>query len=303
MIKSYSMMIHGGAGELDHVHKQKDTLPYLESMRDILEHGRKILKQGGSALDAVETCASLLEDNLLFNAGRGSVLNAEGKVEMDAAIMDGFNLNAGAVAGITRIANPVELARLVLEKSDHVMLIGKGAMHFARQHGFKTVSEKYLITDKRREEYKKLCAGTHKDKEHSHGTIGAVAWDKRGNLAAATSTGGMVYKQPGRIGDTPVIGAGVYADNKTCAVSATGHGEMFMRTVLAKHIADLVEFKKLDVSSAAKRGIDYLQQKVNGQGGVIVIDRYGYCSGYFNTRTMIHGWTERGGKTHCKIRK
>src|SRR3990170_1848068 len=211
MAKTWSLMIHGGAGELDLVRKHIDAQPYLESLQIILEYGQKILRRGGTALDAVEMCASMLEDNPLFNAGRGAVLNEAGKVELDAAIMDGKSLNAGAVAGITRIANPVQLARLVLVKSKHVLLIGNGALRFAKQHG----------------------------------TIGAVAMDKRGNLAAATSTGGLVCKSQGRVGDTPIIGAGLYADNKTCAVSTTGHGEMFMCTVLAKHIADLIAFKKL----------------------------------------------------------
>lgn len=299
--KTYSLMIHGGAGELDHVRNHRDALPWLESMRTILEHGRNILKRGGRALDAVETCATLLEDNPLFNAGRGSVLNEDGKVEMDAAIMDGLDLNAGAVAGITRIVNPIKLARLVLQESEHVMFTGEGAMHFAKQHGIKTVPEKYLITDKRREEYKKLCAIKRKERKHNHGTIGAVAWDKNDNLAAATSTGGMFYKHQGRVGDSPVIGAGVYADNQTCAVSATGHGEKFMRTVLAKHIADLVEFRKLGAAAAAKRGIAYLKQKVNGRGGVIVIDHQGHCGAAFNTRTMIRGWIEHGGETHFTL--
>lgn len=295
-------MIHGGAGELDHARKHEDVLPYLESIRIFLEHGQKILKHGGTALEAVEICASMLEDNPLFNAGRGAVLNEAGKVELDAAIMDGKSLNAGAVAGITRIANPVQLARLVLKEGKHVMLFGEGAIRFAKQHDIRTVTDSYFITDKRLEEYKKIRTAMQIKEKQKHGTIGAVAMDKKGNLAAATSTGGLVCKQQGRIGDSPLIGAGVYADNKTCAVSATGRGEMFMRTVLAKHIADLIAFKKLDAASAAKQGINYLKRKVNGRGGVIVIDSYGRCSARFNTRTMIHGWIERSGEIHCKIK-
>ena len=302
MAKTWSLMIHGGAGELDLVRKHIDAQPYLESLQIILEYGQKILRRGGTALDAVEMCASMLEDNPLFNAGRGAVLNEAGKVELDAAIMDGKSLNAGAVAGITRIANPVQLARLVLVKSKHVLLIGNGALRFAKQHGSKTVSECYFITDKRLEEYNKLHTTMRIKENQKHGTIGAVAMDKRGNLAAATSTGGLVCKSQGRVGDTPIIGAGLYADNKTCAVSTTGHGEMFMCTVLAKHIADLIAFKKLDAASAAKQGINYLKRKVNGRGGVIVIDRFGRCSARFNTRTMVHGWIERSGEIHCKIK-
>lgn len=294
-------MIHGGAGELDRVRKHTDVVPYLESIKIILEKGNNLLKRGGTALDAVEVCVSMLEDNSLFNAGRGAVLNENGIAELDAAIMDGKNLNAGAVAGLSHIANPVQLARLVLEKSNHVMLIANGAERFARQQGIKPVTNKYFITDKRLEEYKKLRAPGRIDKRYKHGTVGAVAMDKKGNLAAATSTGGLVCKQPGRIGDSPIIGAGTYADNKTCAVSATGHGEMFMRTVLAKHIADLVQFKKLDAGSAAKLGINYLKHRIDGHGGVIVIDRYGRCAARFNTRTMIHGWVERGKELHYTI--
>lgn len=302
MKKTWSLMIHGGAGELDHFHKHADVQPYLESTRIILEHGRKLLMRGGAALDAVELCASLLEDNPLFNAGCGAVLNESGMIELDAAIMDGNNLDAGAVAGISHISNPVQLARLVLEKSNHVMLVGTGAEHFAKQYGMKFVDENYFITDKRLEEYKKLHTAKQIRKTRKHGTIGAVAMDKNGNLAAATSTGGLVCKQQGRVGDSPVIGAGIYADNKTCAISATGHGEMFMRTVLAKHIADLIQFKKLDIDTAVKQGINYLRRKVDGRGGIIAINRYGRCSAHFNTRTMIHGWIERGGESYYMIK-
>jgi beta-aspartyl-peptidase (threonine type) len=302
MKKIWSLMIHGGAGELDHVRNRADTLPYLESIRVIMQRGRALLEQGGSALATVELCASLLEDDPLFNAGHGAVLNEDGVAVLDAAIMDGEDLNAGAVAGISRIANPIRLARLVLDKSRHVMLAGDGAEQLAKDHGMKTVSGDYFITGHRLQEYKKIHESRRQREPRQHGTIGAVAMDQKGNLAAATSTGGLVYKQAGRIGDTPVIGAGVYADNKTCAVSATGHGEMFMRTVLAKHIADLIQFKKLDSAAAVKHGIRYLKRRVNGRGGVIVIDRYGRCSAAFNTRTMIHGWIERSGEIHCRIR-
>jgi L-asparaginase / beta-aspartyl-peptidase len=210
MKKTWSLMIHGGAGELDRVRKHTDIAPYLESIKIILEKGNKLLKRGGTALDAVELCVSMLEDNSLFNAGRGAVLNESGVAELDAAIMDGKSLNAGAVAGLSHIANPVQLARLVLEKSNHVMLIANGAERFARQHDIKSVTNKYFITDKRLEEYKKLRAGRQIDKRRKHGTVGAVAMDKKGNLAAATSTGGLVCKQQGRVGDSPIIGAGTY---------------------------------------------------------------------------------------------
>ena len=296
-------MIHGGAGELDKLRNNADAECYLRSIRKILEHGLVILKRGGPALDAVETCVTMLEDDPLFNAGRGSVLNERGKVSMDAAIMDGRNLGAGAVADIERIANPVKLARLVLAASKHVMLTGSGALRFAREHGTRLVPAAYHVTDERRDEYRKLRALSQRKAEKSsnnhHGTVGAVARDRNGNLAAATSTGGMACKKNGRIGDSPIIGAGVYADNRACAVSATGHGEMFMRTVLAKHIADLIVFRKMDAETAAKYGISYLKRTVNGRGGVIVIDRNGRCAARFNTRTMVHGWLDRDGEIHC----
>ena len=296
-------MIHGGAGALDKITNPQEAEPSLRSIRRILERGQAILRRSGTALDAVETCASLLEDDPLFNAGRGSVLNEHGKITMDAAIMDGRNLDAGAVAGIHRIVHPIKLARLVLEESDHVMLIGDGALRLARTHKMKLVPESYHITEHRLEEYNRIRQKQrHKPdaaSEHKHGTIGAVAMDKKGNLAAAASTGGIPYKKEGRVGDTPIIGAGVYADNSLCAVSATGHGEMFMRTVLAKHIADLVSFRKMGVESAARSGIAYLKRKVNGRGGVIVIDKNGRCAACFNTRTMVHGWIAQDGDIHC----
>ena len=303
MAKFYSLMIHGGAGALDKIRNSRDADTCLRSIRNILECGQAILKRGGAALDAVETCASMLEDDPLFNAGRGSVLNERGKVTMDASIMDGRRLDAGAVAGISGITNPVRLARLVLDESDHVMLIGEGALRLARRHKMKTVPERYHITRHRLDEYYRIKEKQRGKKDaspgHRHGTIGAVARDKKGNLAAATSTGGIPFKKEGRVGDSPIIGAGVYADNALCAVSATGHGEMFMRTVLAKHIADLMSFKKMDVKAAARSGIAFLGRKINGQGGVIVIDRHGRCAACFNTRTMVHGWIEQGGDIKC----
>jgi L-asparaginase / beta-aspartyl-peptidase len=307
MAKSFSLMIHGGAGELDRIKNPDTALPYLDSIRAILEHGRKILEQDGSALDAVETCAAMLEDEPMFNAGKGSVLNDQGKVENDAAIMDGRNLGAGAVAGLTGIANPVKLARVILSECEHVLLIGEGARQFATQYGIESVSDDYLITDYRRIQFEKARSAGNVtldqdpaiDPDDKYGTIGAVARDSDGNLAAATSTGGMVNKMRGRVGDSPIIGAGVFADNLTCAVSATGYGEDFMRTVLAKHISNLIEFKRLDAKSAVRQSIDYLVNRVNGRGGVIVVDSDGYCASGFSTMTMIHGWIEHGSKIIC----
>jgi len=308
---SYSLMVHGGAGALDNVKDNKTALRYLESIRRILEHGREVLELGGSALQAVETCASLLEDDPVFNAGCGSVLNENGKVEMDAAIMDGRDLSAGAVAAVDNIANPIQLARLVMTKSEHVMLISEGAMRFADHCGVERVPEDYFYTPERVEQLHQARIQhkimlDHDDSEQGsedrkYGTIGAIARDPGGNLAAATSTGGIVNKRMGRVGDSPIIGAGVFADNETCAVSATGYGEDFMRSVISKTISDFIYMKGMDARQATEAGIDYLKRKVNGRGGVIVIDRYGNCASGFTTSKMIHGWIERGGEANCRF--
>jgi len=303
---TYSLMIHGGAGALDNVKDEKTAVRYLESIRRILEHGREILELGGSALQTVEACASLLEDDPVFNAGCGSVLNENGKVEMDAAIMDGRDLSAGAVAAIENIANPIQLARFVMTESEHVMLIAEGAMRFADHCGMERAPENYFYTPDRVEQLKQARLKhkimlDHDDLEadsedQKYGTIGAIALDMNGNLAAATSTGGIVNKRMGRVGDSPIIGAGVYADNETCAVSATGYGEDFMRSVISKTISDFIFMKGMNAAEATQAGIDYLNRKVKGRGGVIVIDHEGNCASGFTTKKMIHGWIEHGGE-------
>ena len=307
--KAYSIMLHGGAGALDNVKDDKTATRYLESIRRTLEHGREIMELGGSALQAVETCASLLEDDPIFNAGCGSVLNEYGKVEMDAAIMDGRNLAAGAVAAVENISNPIQLARMVMTESEHVMLISDGAMRFADHCNIQRVPENYFYTPDRIEQLKQARLRhkimlDHDDadensEDQKYGTIGAIAMDPNGNLAAATSTGGIVNKRMGRVGDSPIVGAGVYADNETCAVSATGYGEDFMRTVIAKTIADFIYMKEMNATEATKAGMEYLSRKVKGRGGVIVIDGNGHCSAGFTTKKMIHGYIEHGGETIC----
>jgi beta-aspartyl-peptidase (threonine type) len=259
----------------------------------------------------VETCASLLEDDPVFNAGCGSVLNESGKVEMDAAIMDGRDLSAGAVAAVDNIANPVQLARLVMSKSEHVMLIAEGAMRFADHCGMERVAENYFYTPDRVEQLRQARlqhkimldhdAAEEDTEDQKYGTIGAIAMDPMGNLAAATSTGGIVNKRMGRVGDSPIIGAGVYADNETCAVSATGFGEDFMRSVIAKTISDYMYMQGMNAHQATAAGIEYLVRKVKGRGGVIVIDRDGNCSSGFTTKKMIHGWIEKGGEACCRF--
>jgi beta-aspartyl-peptidase (threonine type) len=307
MPETFSLMVHGGAGALDNVKDNKTALRYLESLRGILEHGRNILRLGGSALEAVEECATLLEDDPIFNAGCGSVLNEDGKVEMDAAIMDGRDLSAGAVAAVQNIANPIQLARLVMSESEHVMLISEGAMLFADHCGMKRTPDHYFFTPDRIKQLDEARLkgrimldhdSTEEDSEdQKYGTIGAVARDLEGNLAAATSTGGIVNKRNGRVGDSPIVGAGVYADNETCAVSSTGFGEEFMRTVIAKTISDAIEMRGDDAHSAVAYGIDYLRRKVSGRGGVIVVDCDGRCASDFTTKKMIHGWIEKGGES------
>lgn len=296
MKKKYSLMIHGGAG-MSH-----DMEKYSPSLMSILETGGKMLASGSSSVDVVERCVSMLEDDPLYNAGRGSVLNSRGKIEMDASIMNGQNLAAGAVAAVKDIKNPVCLARMVMDKSSHVMLIADGALEFAREKGVLTMPEEYFLTEDRRLQWEKameesivaLDHNSPQNKNKKLGTVGAVAMDVFGNLAAATSTGGLVNKKYGRVGDTPIIGAGVYADNETCAVSATGIGEHFIRTVLAKTISEVIHYQKVGAGEAAKIGIEYLVRKVKGLGGVIVIDKDGCCGSAFSTPTMIHGSVCKG---------
>lgn len=311
MQKTFSLMVHGGAGALDNVKDNKTALRYLESIRTVLEHGREILNRGGTALEAVEDCASLLEDDPVFNAGCGSVLNENGKVEMDAAIMDGRDLSAGAVAAVSNIANPIQLARLVMAESEHVLLISDGAMKFATHCGMAFTPDHYFFTDDRIKQLEQARLQhrimlDHDDsvddsEEQKYGTIGAVARDLEGNLAAATSTGGIVNKRMGRVGDSPIIGSGVFADNQTCAVSTTGFGEDFMRTVLSKTVSDSIEMLNYDAVRAVEYGIEYLRRKVKGRGGMIVIDSQGNCAADFTTKKMIHGWIEKSGEGQARF--
>jgi len=308
MKPTFSLMVHGGAGDLDAVQGKEVADRYRAGIRHALDQGRVILAGSGCALDAVEACAALLEDDPAYNAGRGSVLNEDGRVEMDAGIMDGRDLSAGAVAAVSGIANPIRLARLIMAHSAHVLLVGEGALRFAEQHGVRRVPDHYFLTPERAVELERLRKKTRarsihrgNDSSGEWGTIGAVARDLAGNLAAATSTGGIVDKRAGRVGDSPIIGAGLYADNESCAVSATGRGEDLMRTAIAKMLADIIELEGDDAGSAAARGMGYLQVKLAGRGGVIVIDRQGRCAAGWTTKRMIHGWIEHGGEAVCRL--
>ncbi|MBE9061432.1 isoaspartyl peptidase/L-asparaginase family protein [cf. Phormidesmis sp. LEGE 11477] len=306
--QSYSLIIHGGAGALEDLKYEASESEFRESVLEILAAGRERLESGVAALDVVEYCVNLLEDNPLYNAGRGSVLNENGEVEMDAALMNGEDLKAGAVTCVKRIKNPISLARQVLEQGDHVMLAAEGALEFAKFCQAELRNDEYFITNARIKQLKEAKAAGRMMLDHEKvkpsqklGTVGAACMDSSGNLAAATSTGGLVNKRWGRVGDTPVVGAGVFADNETCAVSATGYGEQFLRTVFAKTVSDYVQFKGLDAPGAAIAGVDYLVRKVNGAGGVIVVDRHGKCAAAQSTSGLIHGWIELGSEAICKL--
>ncbi|MEM9767383.1 MAG: isoaspartyl peptidase/L-asparaginase family protein [Cyanobacteria bacterium P01_D01_bin.71] len=308
MSNSYSLMIHGGSGCLEDLKYEASEDEFRRSISAILEEGRQYLGRGDRALDVVEYCVALLEDDPLYNAGRGSVLNAKGHVEMDAAVMNGADLRAGAIACVSQVKNPISLARQVLEHGKHVLLMGEGALEFAKLSELELCHEDYFIIPARIEQLKEAKAAGRITLDHERvspaeklGTVGAVARDIHGDLAAATSTGGLVNNHWGRVGDTPMIGAGVFADNESCAVSATGYGEEFLRTVLGKTIAMFVQWRGLDVEAAAQAGIDYLVQRVQGEGGVIVIDADGRCASAQSTTGLICGWIEHGGKVHCTL--
>jgi L-asparaginase / beta-aspartyl-peptidase len=308
MSESYSLMIHGGAGALEDLQHEASEAEFTQSITTILERGRDRLQQGDNAIDVVEYCVTQLEDDRLYNAGKGSVLNAEGKVEMDAALMNGRDLSAGAVACVRNIKNPIALARRVLERGEHVLLMGDGAIEFAKLCEIETYPDDYFITEARIKQLAEAQIAGRMTLDHERikpsgklGTVGAVARDLDANLAAATSTGGLVNKRWGRVGDTPIVGAGVFADNETIAVSATGYGEQFLRTVLAKTISDFVQFRGMDAAGATKAGIEYLVAKVNGEGGVIAIDNAGRCAAAQSTSGLIRGWIELGGESHCKL--
>jgi beta-aspartyl-peptidase (threonine type) len=283
-----------------------------------LRAGYSILAKNGRALDAVETVVRILEDNPFFNAGKGAVFTHEGKIELDAAVMDGKNLAAGAVAGVTTIKNPITAARRVMEKSGHVLLIGKGAEAFAEEQKLEMVDPKYFYTEDRWKALQKLLKEDSLKKEifidtarrslkqqgnhdSKYGTVGAVALDIQGNLAAATSTGGMSNKKFGRVGDVPIIGAGTYANNATCAVSCTGWGEYFIRLVMAKSVSDLVEYKNYSLQKAAEEMIMKKLPQLGGDGGLIAVDKKGNITMPFNTQGMYRGFIKADGKAVVKI--
>lgn len=304
MKPQFAIAIHGGAGTIlkSHLTPEQDAL-YRERLTRALETGYALLECGSTSLDAVEAVVQLLEDDSLFNAGKGAVFNSDGKVELDASIMDGKTLKAGAVAALHHVKNPICLARAVMENSEHVFLIGEGAEAFAKAHQIELVDESYFFTEARWQSLQKAKSKESLTEKEKHGTVGAVALDQFGNLAAATSTGGMTNKKFGRVGDSPIIGAGTYADNETCAVSATGHGEYFIRAVVAHDIAALMRYKNLSVQAAAEEVVMRKLTKLGGTGGVIAIDRNGNIAMPFNTEGMYRGYKVQGGKTFVAIYK
>ena len=283
-INNYAIVIHGGAGTVIRENTSKELQKkYEDKLREALEVGHSILESGGSSVDAVEKTIKILEDSELFNAGKGSVLTNEETVEMDASIMTGSDLNAGAVATLKTIKNPISAARAVMEKSKHVFLSGKGAEIFAVDNGLETVNNNYFITEKQLKQIRKI-------KENKYGTVGCVALDKSGNITAGTSTGGMMNKKWNRIGDVPVIGAGTYANNKTCGVSATGWGEFFIRNVVAYDISAMMEYQNKTLEEAAKISIFDKVGKMGATGGVIGIDKNGSVMMEFNSPGMYRGY-------------
>jgi beta-aspartyl-peptidase (threonine type) len=304
----FGLVIHGGAGN---IYKERYTeaqeAAYRAKLEEALQAGYEILSKGGASMDAVETAIRLLEDSPLFNAGKGAVMTNAKTIELDAAVMDGSNLNAGTVAGIKHVKNPISLARTVMEKSKHVMLAGNGAEVFAKEQGLEMVDNKYFFTERRLKEIEEIRAKERKvkgkevstlemDKRYKFGTVGCAALDKKGNLAAGTSTGGIANKRFGRIGDVPIIGAGTYANNNTCALSATGQGEFFIRNVVTHDISALMEYKDLSLEEAAGEVINVKVAKLNGEGGVIGIDKNGNITMTFNTKGMFRGYVKDDGK-------
>jgi beta-aspartyl-peptidase (threonine type) len=294
-----AIAIHGGAGVIEPAKMTPESeASYRAGLGAALDAGYAVLERGGSSLDAVAAAVRIMEDDPQFNAGRGAVLNHDGDAELDAAIMDGHGPRAGAVADVRHVKNPIELARLVMEDGRHVLLVGAGAEEFALEHGVVLVSRDYFRTEKRAQELEEALRAErarHKPGEHGGGTVGAVALDRAGNLAAATSTGGLTNKHPGRVGDSPLIGAGTYANNESCAVSGTGEGEFFIRQVIAHDICALVQYRHLPLAQAVQEVIQKLQRH-GGEGGVIAIDRSGALAMDFNSVGMFRGARDSHGR-------
>jgi L-asparaginase / beta-aspartyl-peptidase len=293
-INKYIIVIHGGAGTFDKSFNDSLKDEYMNSLKEALSIGKKILENGGKSINAVEKVVNFLENDPKFNAGKGAVFTSAGTHELDASIMNGIDLSCGAVAGVKHIKNPVSLAKLVMTKTKHVLLCGEGADAFGKQMGVEYVDNKYFDTPYRLEQFEKV-------KNSKHGTVGCVALDKYGNLAAATSTGGTGYKLPGRVGDSPIIGAGTYADNKTCAVSCTGEGELFIKNNIAFNVSALMDYKNMALKDAADELI-YKRLDEN-TGGLIAVDKDGNYTTPFNTNGMLRGVANSDGLFEVKVWK
>jgi len=311
---SFAIVIHGGAGGIKRAYFTEQQAAYTLKLQEALDAGYKILENGGVSLDAVEAAINIMENSELFNAGKGAVYNSDGNQEMDAAIMDGKTLNAGAIAGVNHIKNPILAARLVMDSSSHVLLSGKGAEIMAEKYGIEMVDSAYFFTEKRMNQLRKI-QGKEKTQldhtaylikkelidDHKFGTVGAVAMDKNGNIAAGTSTGGMTNKKYGRIGDVPIIGGGTYANNLTCGISATGTGEYFIRTVAAKEVSSLIQYNNKTPAEALHIVLFNQIGPLGGEGGMILLDKYGDVYWDFNSTGMFRGYKKSNGEMKVEM--
>ena len=315
-MSKYTLAIHGGAGTI----LKEDMTPELErayqqALQQAMDAGFAVLEQGGSAINAIKATIVILEDNMLFNAGRGSVFTKKGVQEMDAAIMDGRTLDAGSVTGVRNVRNPIELATEVMLNSNHVFLSGKGASDFAIKQGIKLEPDEYFFSQFRYDQWKAIRDSDTYSLDHTHqrleelmrdkkfGTVGAVACDQEGNIAAATSTGGMTNKKYGRIGDSPIIGSGTYANNRTCGISCTGHGEMFIRAVAAHDVSCLMEYKGFSLQEAMEIVVHEKLMAIDGEGGMIGVDGQGNAALVFNSQGMYRGFKSSDGTNMVAIYK
>lgn len=307
--QKFGIVIHGGAGVIKK-ENMTDSLQkaYEEKLDEAISVGHKILADGGTALEAVQKTINVMENSPLFNSGKGAVLNANGIAELDASVMDGKTKNAGAISGVQHVKNPINLAYKVMNESDHVMLSASGAEDFAKLHDLEFVDNDYFITERRRkalESSKAREQGVSSNEfylsNEKYGTVGCAALDQEGNLAAGTSTGGMTNKKYGRIGDSPIIGAGTYANNKTCAISATGHGEYFIRGVVAHDISAMMQYQGISLEQAAKNVIQKKLTDMGGTGGIIGIDNKGKVVMEFNTPGMFRATKNMKGETEIKM--
>jgi L-asparaginase / beta-aspartyl-peptidase len=310
----YSIAIHGGAGTILRTEMSPSLeKAYRQALSDALQKGYIILDAGGSALDAVTASIVSLEDNVLFNAGKGSVFTNLGEHEMDASLMNGADAAAGAVAGIKQVKNPVLLAREVMEQSQHVFLCGQGAMDFARERGVTMEPDDYFYSELRYQQWQQVkdsddymmdhsnLSKKKEEREKKFGTVGAVACDRHGNLAAGTSTGGMTNKKFGRVGDSPIIGAGTYANNNTCAISCTGHGELFIKAVAAFDVHALMAYKNVNLEEAMREVVMETLRRIGGEGGMIGVDKEGRAYGIFNSEGMYRGIRSSDGREEIAI--